>query len=235
MRGKRWALALGLALAMSAGAAVPAQPSVVKAQYRITKAGITIGNVEETFTREGERYRIVSETRTAGPLKVFLKDRLTVTSEGRVGAGGLMPQRYEFRRDRDAHKNVFADFDWAAGRIVSRHGDVTESFSLPVGTLDRVSAMYQFMFSAPSSETVVAWMSQGKKAEKYTYRKAGEPALTVAGRDYATVRYRRDAAAGESKAELWLAKDAYFLPVKMAFEDASGLALEQTLVSLSLQ
>jgi hypothetical protein len=77
-------------------------------------------------------------------------------------------------------------------------------------------------------------MSQGKKAEQYRYRRVGEDVVRVGGRDLATVRFAREAKAGESKAELWLARDFNYLPTKMVFEDTNGLVLEQTLVSFSL-
>ena len=38
--------------------------------------------------------------------------------------------------------------------------------------------------------------------------------------------------AGESKAHLWLAKERYFLPIKIVFEDGNGSTLEQMLVSI---
>jgi hypothetical protein len=75
-------------------------------------------------------------------------------------------------------------------------------------------------------------MSQGKKAERYRYFKQGEPTVEIGEHRYATVHFVRDAKAGESKAQLWLARDHHYLPVRMLFEDTRGLALEQQLVSL---
>ncbi len=222
------------AFAVGAQADVPRN---VALEYRITKAGITIGTVRETFSREDGHYRIVSETSTAGPVRLFLKDKLTVTSEGRIGPTGLVPERYSFRRQRDSRKNLVSTFDWSSRQILALHEDEgrKESFELPDGTLDRVSAMYQFMVQAPQSASVVAWMSQGKKAERYEYRRVGTETASIDGRDYATVRYARVARAGESHAELWLAPDLHYLPVRMAFADDKGLTLEQSLVSVSLQ
>jgi hypothetical protein len=234
---KTLGLLIGLVVAWVPGFAFADTPRQVTLEYRITKAGITIGTVRESFTREDDRYRIVSETRTAGPVRVFLKDKLSVTSEGRIGAAGLIPERYAFQRERDSHKNLVSTFDWNARQILTAFdgGARRESFELPPGTQDRVSAMYQFMFRAPQSESVATWMSQGKKAEHYQYRRAGSESISISGRDYATVRFARVVQAGESNAELWLAADLHYLPVKMAFADNHGLTLEQTLVSVSLQ
>jgi hypothetical protein len=221
---------------LSPAVSVPAEPpSDVKAQYKIYKSGILIGNVSEHFTSTGDRYRIVSATQTAGALAWLLRDRLTITSEGRIGSTGLEPAQYEFRREKDQAKNLTAIFDWDRQQIVSQHDGKSENFDLPRGTLDRVSAMYQFMFNAPKTPEVLTWMSQGKKAERYVYRKQGEPVLTIGGTRYPTVHYAREAQPGESHAELWLAKNMHYLPVRMVFEDSHGLALEQSLVSLTTE
>ena len=225
-----------LMMLASVGAATAAaaieKPVEIKAQYRIYKSGIHIGTVDETFVRDRDTYRVVSDTQTAGPLRIFLRDRLTVSAEGRIGEHGLEPARYDFKRHNDQSRNIQATFDWPHQQIVSTHNRQTESFALPTGTLDRLSAMYQFVFQPPQGEEVQAWMSQGKKAERYRYVKQGEPTLDVDSQRFATVHFVRDAGPGESKAQLWLAKDRHYLPVRMLFEDSHGLSLEQRLVSL---
>lgn len=229
---------LTMLAAVSATGAAPtdaATPSVINTSYRIYKAGIFIGSVEEQFTRDGDNYRIVSQTETAGPLRIFLRDQLTITSEGAVGSTGFKPARYQFARRDDQKKNISAEFDWNKQQILSRQAAETETFDLPAGTQDRISAMYQFMFSKPGANEVTVWMSQGKKAELYRYRKRGEAIITVNGEDIPTVYYAREAKAGESKAHLWLAKDKYFLPIKIVFEEGNGSTLEQMLVSMQIK
>ena len=224
--------AMALCLHPAMAQANEAAPTLVKATYKVYKAGIWIGTIDEQFTRDGDRYKIVSETETAGPLRLFLRDTLTVTSEGTIGAAGLKPNSYQFARRNDQKKNISAVFDWDQHQIASRHNGESETFDLPDGTQDRISAMYQFMFNIPRASEVSVWMSQGKQAELYRYRKLGEPMLTLNKENIPTVYYAREAKAGESRAHLWLAKSKYYLPVKIMFEDAHGASLEQALVSL---
>jgi hypothetical protein len=224
--------AICVAFACATVAHAATTPTLVKATYKVYKAGIWIGTIEEQFTREGENYKIVSVTDTAGPLRIFLRDQLTVTSEGTITANGLKPNIYQFARRNDQKKNISSVFDWDKQQIISRHGSESEVFELPPGTQDRISAMYQFMFNVPRTNEVSLWMSQGKKAERYRYRKLGEPTLTVGQENLATVYYEREAKEGESKVHLWLAKSKYYLPVKIIFEDSHGASLEQMLVSL---
>ena len=229
------ALLVAIAVCASMAHAAGSTPTQVKATYKIYKASIWIGTIEEQFARDGENYKLVSETETAGPLRLFLRDQLTVTSEGTIGAAGLRPDSYQFTRRNDQKKNISTAFDWDKQQLLSHHGGESEVFDLPVGTQDRLSAMYQFMFNVPRTTEVGVWMSQGKKAERYRYRKLGEPALTVNQESIATVYYEREAKEGESKVHLWLAKGKYYLPAKIVFEDSRGASLEQLLVSLNSQ
>ena len=77
-------------------------------------------------------------------------------------------------------------------------------------------------------------MSQGKRSEKYSYQKQGEPMIKTPVGDFETVYYVRNVKDGESKSQLWLAKDKFHLPVRVIFEDKNG-AFEQILTSLSVQ
>ena len=214
--------------------AADSTPTLVKSTYKVYKAGVWIGTIEEQFSRDGDNYKLVSDTETAGPLRVFLRDQLKVTSEGTIDAGGLKPNSYHFTRRNNQKKNISAVFDWSKRQILSHHADEDEIFDLPASTQDRVSAMYQFMFNVPRAAEVSLWMSQGKKAELYRYRKMGAPTLLINKESIPTVYYAREAAAGESKVHLWLGtgKDKYYLPVKIVFEDEHGASLEQILVSL---
>ncbi len=214
--------------------AADSTPTLVKSTYKVYKSGVWIGTIEEQFSRDGDNYKLVSDTETAGPLRLFLRDQLKVTSEGTIDSGGLRPNSYHFTRRNNQKKNISAVFDWSKRQILSHHADEDEIFDLPASTQDRVSAMYQFMFNVPRAAEVSLWMSQGKTAELYRYRKMGAPTLLINKESIPTVYYAREAAAGESKVHLWLGtgKDKYYLPVKIVFEDEHGASLEQILVSL---
>lgn len=217
------------------GQAILASPTQIIAHYRIHKSGILIGTVEERFTRDGDTYRIVSETHTAGALKWLLDDQVTLSSEGKIGSAGLEPARYELKRRNDPTKNISATFEHARRQIVSYHHNKTELFALPPGTLDRISAIYQFVIVAPLTPEVTFWMSQGKEAEQYHYRKQGEPVIKIGDNTYPTVHYVRESKQSRSQAQLWLAKNQHFMPVRILFEDSHGISLEQTLVDLKTQ
>ncbi len=213
-------------------------PQLVKATYKVFRNGLLIGQLEERFERTGDRYRIVSQTRTDGAVALFVREELSARSEGRISATGLVPSIYSTARKNDSSRNFTTRFDWARGELIRESMEEgkleREAFELPSGTQDRLSAMYQFMVVAPRGDVVVAQMTQGKSSEQYRYVKDGEPTITTGAGSFATLHFKRDTRAGESKAELWLAKDRFYLPVRAVFTDKRGTAIEQSLVELSV-
>lgn len=221
-------------LALSLAAPALAAPTEIAAEYRILAGGIPIGRMVESYVREANTYRIESTTRAEGPLKLFLDETVVLRSEGRVVAGGLQPLRFEQKRAGDPSRDILATFDWPGGRLHSAYRGEVKTVSLPPGTQDRLSILYQFMNMQPGGNEVRMHMSNGRKVERYAYRKVDEAVVATSAGDFATVHYERITdEANENRAELWLAKEHFHLPVRIVFEDARGLKLEQTLVSLT--
>ncbi len=184
--------------------------------------------------RTGNSYRIESTTRAEGVFRLFRDDSIVVRSVGRFGAGGLQPTRFEQRRVGDASRDILADFDWDKAVLRSEYRGEATTHALPPGTQDRLSIMYQFMNLAPGGERVRMYMSNGRKVDLYTYRKVDEPRLATPAGEFATTHYERVLDnEGENRAQLWLARDHFNFPVRIVFEDAKGLKLEQTIVSLT--
>jgi Protein of unknown function (DUF3108). len=225
--------AILLAVAFLAPAAAFAAPNDIAAEYRLSVTGLTIGHVSETYSRKGDTYAIRSVARAEGPLKLFLDDQLTLQSSGRIVATGLQPLAFAQRRANTSKGAVQATFDWERGVMHSESGGSSSDVPLPGETQDRISVMYQFMNLKPGSRTVEMHMSNGRKVELYTYRFVDEQDLqTPAGR-FDTLHYERvTSSAGESKAQVWLAKDRFNFPVRVVFDDPKGLRVEQVLTGL---
>ena len=213
--------------------ALHATPSEISAEYKLTAEGLPIGSVNESFVRTGDSYSIESVTRSAGVLKVFFDDRITLTSTGRVVAAGLQPLAFSQHRASTDKGAVKATFDWEHGLMHSEANGNANDVPLPRDTQDRISVMYQFMNLSQASALVTLPMSNGRKVELYTYRLVDQVRLDTPAGAFDTLHYERvTASPKESKAELWLAKDRFNFPVRIVFDDTKGLRLEQTLVAL---
>lgn len=225
-----------LALLFAVSLAVPAlaAPTEIAAEYRIVTSGIAIGRVSESYVRKGDTYRIESTTRAEGLFKLFRDDTVVLRSAGRVVSAGLQPLHFEQKRAGAPDRDILAAFDWPGAKLRSEYRGEEMLVPLPPGTQDRLSVMYQFMHMRAGGNEVRMHMSNGRKVERYAYRKVDEPVLSTPAGEFATVHYERiTEEADENKAQLWLAKEHHNLAVRIVFEDARGLKLEQTLVSLS--
>jgi len=208
-------------------------PTQIHAVYRVYRSGLLIGHDEENFERQGDKYRIVSHVEAEGIASLFVRGRFSMTSEGRIVGDEFLPQVFTSARGSPP-KTLTAKFDWERKQIESSREDVKEYFDLPTGTQDRLTAMYQYMLRAPTTDIVVAWMTQGKRVEPYRYLKQGETVIRTTAGDFNTVYFARDTKDTKTKVQLWLAKDRLYLPVRIIFEDKNG-KFEQQLVDLTIR
>jgi hypothetical protein len=226
----RIVFALLLSLGFAAGAA--AAPVEITAEYQLIHRGLgVIGRVSDAFARTGDNYTIRSSMRSEGALKMFMDTQLVLESTGKVIASGLQPATFSQRRSNSTKGDVKATFDWDKGVMRSIHDGTITDVTLPPATQDRISVMYQFM-NLTTGPIVTMNMSNGRKVELYTYRYVGEERIATPAGEFPTVHYERVTNPGESKAEIWLAKDRFNIPVRVLFDDPKGLRLEQTLVDL---
>jgi len=227
----KWLLAaLASSCVMCASAA--ATPSEIAAEYQVTAAGVTVGRIKESFARKGDTYTIRSVTLPEGPLKLFLDDQWELSSSGRVGPGGLQPLTFSQHRAKDGKRDIDATFDWSRGIMTSTYGGQQTEVPVPRATQDRVSVMYQFM-NLERTATVEVPMTNGRKVDLYTYRFMGEVRVETPAGTFDTIHYQRvNIDPKERRAEVWLAKDRFNFPVRLAYDDPKGFRLEQTLVAL---
>ena len=230
---KRW-IALAAATFAAAAHALPVE---VSAEYTLSNLGVVIGRVSETFQRTGERYAIRQTTRSEGVLKVFLDDSITLESRGKVNPDGLQPLEFEQRRAGNSSRDIHATFDWDKGILHSSYRGETSEVPLPKATQDRISIFYQFMnLGSQAVPRVEMHMSNGRKVELYSYRFVEEVHLKTPAGDFDTLHYARvPGSEKDPRAEVWLAKDHFNVPVRVVFDDPRGLRLEQMIVELKVR
>ena len=222
-----------LAILLTCSFAASAAPSEIKAEYELTNSGIIIGRVQESFVRKGDTYSISSVSRSEGILKAIYDEQITLQSVGRMVPAGLQPLQFDERRARDGKRDVSATFDWERGVMQSRFKGETSQHQLPRETQDRISMMYQFMHLKPRAGNLVIAMSNGRKVEHYTYRLVDEVRIATPMGEFDTLHVERVTySPKDSKADVWLAKDHFNIPVRVVFDDPRGLRLEQNIVAL---
>jgi hypothetical protein len=209
-----------------------ARPQAVTATYRLTKMGQPFGTALETFRRDADRYRIESVTSAVGIFALFVKGKIRLLSNGEVTAEGLRPTHFEHHRGDDPAKRITADFDWEKRSATFHYDGKSESAELPSGTQDRISLLYQFMFKPPQGAGVELAMSNGRQLNRYQYQVVGEETITTPAGRFKTVHLSKRALGQRDGTEVWLAKERYYFPVRIAVDEKDGGTLEQEVTSL---
>ena len=228
--------AMMLALAGACGAAEFTAPHSAAASYDVFRNGWRVAVVTETFEAMDGAYRIVSESRAVGLLAVLEKHTLRFVSSGALTPLGLRPQRFEGKRGDADSRQVRADFDWEAGQLTIVHDGRTETFALPPGTQDRISSMYQFMFLPRETLQQLEFsMTNGRKLDHYLYTVQPGGDLETRLGPMATLHLVKQHRADESGAEIWLAPQHRFLPVRLLIQEEGGTRYEQVITRLEFK
>jgi len=214
--------------------AFAATPNNVHATYEIYKGGLKIGLIEENYTRDKNHYTLTSTTRAAGLLAIFKPGKIIINSNGLVGSKGLQPLHFNDQREGEESRNRSAEFDWDARQLTLIQKAQRTAVTLPDGTQDRLSVMYQFMFLPLQPDTKLDFpMTNGSKLDNYRYAISSRLKLKTPAGEFDTLYLDNQARKGESRTEIWLATEHHNLPCKMTITDADGGQLTQILGKLS--
>ena len=227
-----WAAVLTLA-----AAAETTPPAMVRASYDVSRDGLHIFSVNETFERNGAKYQIVSESTPVGLFAVFIRTRARVVSSGSVTAAGLRPEQFEYGRLDDPSRNVSDRFDWEAGLLRMTFDGRSENTPIETGAQDRVSVMYQFLFLPEDRlrELSFQMTSNGKKMDRYRYLLEGTEQLDTPLGRFDTLHLVKQRDPGENGAEIWLARERQLFPVKLVILENDGSKFEQVITQLEIK
>ena len=213
-----------------------APPGSVQASYDVYKNGLKVGQIEEIYTRDGDRYTLTSTTTPVGLLAMFKPEKIFINSSGLIGKRGLKPLRFTHQRENDKSRDSRAEFDWDARQLTMIHHAQRLMVALPDDTQDRLSAMYQFMFLPLQHATTLDFsMTNGSKLDIYHFAISRNQTLSTPAGDLNSLYLDNQARAGESRTEIWLATQHNNLPCKMVITDANGEQLTQVLSKLNIK
>ncbi|MDQ1314396.1 MAG: hypothetical protein QG662_505 [Pseudomonadota bacterium] len=230
---KRLLPAFGLMLVATAQADAPQRMSLM---YDLYRNGHKLGQVTDTFSRDGNRYTLASEMRADGPLKLLWPGSIRLESTGAVTPHGLRPTQFQHARSDAPHKLATARLDWEQRSITYRYkGETWQVNGLQRGAQDQLSQLYNFMFAPSLPADYSLQLVSGRDLHDYHYERSDGGALQTPLGALATQRYQRIKHKPDEKAvTVWVAPARNNLPVQIrVIED--GVTLEQRLVSASVE
>lgn len=225
-----------LAVSLFAATAQAAGPTQMNLVYDLYRNGQKLGQVTDTFTRNGSRYTLVSETRATGPLKLIWPGNIRLESTGEVTAQGLRPTQFQHARSDAPHKLATARLDWEQRNVAFQYkGRSWQENGLQTGAQDQLSQLYQFML-APSMPTDYSLkVVSGRGLSDYQYVESEGGVIETPLGKLSTQQYQRITKDPDDKAvSVWVAPAHNNLPVQIRVID-DGVTLEQRLVSASVR
>ncbi len=227
-----WLLLCGIAQPLFAAES----PSRIQANYDVLKGSIMVATITETYTRTRDGYHIDSISRAVGLLALFKPETINITSAGMLTAQGLRPVTFIHERKLDTKRNARADFDWSANQITLTDRAGQRTLPLSAGTQDRLSAMYQFMFTElKDASTLSLNMTNGSKVGDYSYRVTTKQSVTVPLGTFQATHLITPLLAGKSQTEIWLVAEHANFPYKMVITEPDGGKLTQVLTKINFE
>lgn len=223
-------------LPAEARAAAPAPPRQMNLVYDLYRNGHKLGQVVDTFTRNGSRYTLTSETRANGPLKILWPGSIRLESSGVVTPQGLRPELFQHARSDAPEKLATARLDWTARNIAYRYkGEAWTAPDLKSGAQDQLSQLYQFMFAPKLPKDYALQVVSGRDLKDYRYARRDGGALTTPLGTFATQQYQRIVSDPDDKAvTVWVAPARGNLPVRIRVVE-DGVTLEQRLARATIR
>ncbi len=217
------------------GTAHPSNVRTVKAQYDVYMGSVKVATMKEVFTRTQDTYHAESVSRAVGLLAMFKPETIRATSTGAITAQGLRPHTFIQSRKLDTNRNTRADFNWTAQTIALSDKNGVRTVPLPAGTQDRLSAMYQFLYTSALNTSVLTFnMTNGSRVGDYVYQITPNQNVTTPLGTFKALYLHNPPKEHATRTEIWLVPEYANFPYKMNIIEADGREFSQVLTHLKI-
>jgi len=210
--------------------------SKIQSSYDVIGFGMTLANINETFTRTQDSYQVESVTTAQGLLARFKPEIVKVSSQGRITPQGLLPVNFVLTRKLDTDKNASTKFNWEKSVLTNTDYKGVNDMPLPQGTQDRLSMLYDLPLLMKSNPSEFKFsISDGNNLQDYSFTVAAEEQNVRVPLGTFKSRYVTSIPVGdEVKYEIWLATERDYFPCKIIVTDSNGGKLTQVLTQLTI-
>ncbi|HEY6280264.1 MAG TPA: DUF3108 domain-containing protein [Burkholderiales bacterium] len=227
-------LAFVLFWCLCLNAAADEMPQSVTIVYDVMMESFSLGTGTEVLETNGRSYSIVSQTHPTGIAALIPKAKMRRESRGMITSQGLRPQQFLEQLGKD--EPAIAKFDWEKKLITFERGGNAQSEALPNIAYDRLCIAYNFVFHQPQGEDFQFYMTDGKRLSDYRYLMVGKEILNTPMGKIQTVHWTKQREKETDRgADLWLATEQYYLPVRIVFTDKGGRRYDQVAKQISYQ
>lgn len=210
-------------------------PSRIEISYAVS-TDIGEGEIREVINIDHQeamlRYRIDSVAQATGIYKLLEPNSIVRHSEGIITEHGLKPLRAYEKRGKK--KPSVAEFDWESHTLTLNHrGHVTQE-RLPLGTLDRLSLSYNYMFAVLPKHHVERYVTNGRDLQIAQYKITEETLNTSLGDMKTLVLTRVEEKGSKLKRKIWLALNNHMIPVRIMSIEDNGRQIEKMVTGINI-
>jgi hypothetical protein len=212
-----------------AGVACAAPPPRLEIAYEVTRNGSLIAEIVQNLEYGAGRYQLTESWQGRGFFRLLGNARRE--SRGEVGVDGLRPLDYsDERTGRDTER---ARFDWKARTVTYQYKGPPVTIPLPANPRDRLQFLLQFAFRPPRGDKVVLDVIDGRGISDQIYQVEGHEAFKTAAGEFDALKLvrRKD---NRERAEIWLAADRDYLPVRILWIMKDGDRVDQVVTRISV-
>jgi hypothetical protein len=213
-----------------AGLAQAAPPARLEIAWELTRNGSAIADIVQNLEYGAGRYQLSETWRGRGMFA--LMGSVKRASRGTVRPEGLRPLEYsDERTGRDTER---ASFDWAAKTVTYQYQGPPKTIPLPPYPHDRLAFMFQFAFKPPRAPEVILDVIDGRGISDQIYQVEGREKMSITAGEFQIVKLVRRKE-GNERAELWLAADRDYIPVRILIVTKDGTRLDQVATRITSQ
>jgi hypothetical protein len=190
--------------------------------------------LDYTVESDGERYSVRTEGRAQGLTAWIYSGVLTQSSTGRIGADGLIPERYTEQRGKRPER--WAAIDHRSGQASFSGG---QRVAVTPGTQDRLSMLLQVGLIAQSlpqrlaaGQALTIPELGSRSVEPAIFLSQGDQQLETRSGPLRTLHLSRQDGdrSRDPRVEVWLGYDHRLAPVRIRLTDPNGRVLDQLLL-----
>jgi hypothetical protein len=223
MRNWYWLL---ISLAGASAAAEP--PPRMELTFTMTRNGSAMAEVVERLEYSGGNYQLIETWKGRGIYALLGSARRV--SQGTIAQGVLRPR--EFFDERSGRDTARAWFDWKAQTLTMQYKGNRASEPLPLNAQDRLSFLFALSLVPGKAESVSYTIADGKGLSRHTYRLVGRERIKTPAGEFNALKAARQGEDRET-AELWLAAERNYIPVRLLVIEKDGTRYEQVAIRIS--
>jgi len=217
---RRLFTALLSAVALAARAEPPAR---IEIAYEMMRNGSVMAEITEKLERADGNYVLTETWKGRGLFALLGSARRQ--SQGLLRGAKLEPR--EFFDERSGRDTARAWFDWKANTLTMQYKGEKTVQPLPPNAQDRLSFLLALSLMPGNTESIKYSIADGKGLSRHDYTIVGRERVRVPAGEFDSVKVRRGGADPRETAEVWLAAERGYVPIRLLVVEKDGTRYDQ--------